>query len=39
VQIVKRGETLSIEVIDRYDGRVEVRMPVDLLPRLADAID
>jgi len=39
VQIVKRGDTLEIEVIDRYDGRVEVRMPVDLLPRLADAID
>ncbi len=39
VQIVKRGETLSIEVTDGYDGRVEVRMPVDLLPRLADAVD
>jgi hypothetical protein len=39
VQIVKRGDTLEIEVIDRYDGRVEVRLPVDLLPRLADALD
>ena len=39
VQIVKRGETVEIEVVDRHDGRVEVRLPADLLPRLADALD
>ncbi len=39
VQIVKRGDTVEIEVVDRHDGRVEVRLPADLLPRLADALE
>lgn len=38
VQIVKRGDRLEIEVDDGRD-RVEVTMPVELLPALAEALD
>ena len=39
VHIAKHGDTLTIEVEERGGDQVEVRLPADLLPRLADALD
>jgi hypothetical protein len=39
VHIAKHGDTLTIEVEEHNGDQVEVRLPADLLPRLADALD